>query len=84
MDKVNSYHFFLVLCKPSLEPKADLSLYPKAKRDGKEWFEKEGASAEMKALNRKFDMLHGVSATLNLTSFFSLLAYGFTLARRLQ
>ncbi|KAM0454656.1 hypothetical protein ACHAPV_005594 [Trichoderma viride] len=55
-----------------------------AKRDGKQWFEKEGASAEMKALNRKFDMLHGVTASLNLTSFFALLAYGFTLAGRLQ
>ncbi|KAH8128730.1 hypothetical protein ACSS6W_003794 [Trichoderma asperelloides] len=55
-----------------------------AKRDGKEWFEKEGASAEMQALNRKFDMLHGVTATLNLTSFFATLAYGFTLAGRLQ
>lgn len=38
----------------------------------------------MKALNRKFDMLHGVTASLNLTSFFALLAYGFTLAGRLQ
>ncbi|KAM0253331.1 hypothetical protein ACHAQJ_007335 [Trichoderma viride] len=55
-----------------------------AKRDGKEWFEKEGASTEMRALNKKFDMLHGVTATLNLISFFSTLAYGFTLAGRLQ
>ncbi|GFP52185.1 uncharacterized mitochondrial outer membrane protein YPR098C [Trichoderma asperellum] len=66
------------------EPKADISPCPTAKRDGKEWFEKEGASAEMQALNRKFDMLHGVTATLNLTSFFATLAYGFTLAGRLQ
>ncbi|KAL7920531.1 hypothetical protein ACQKWADRAFT_298312 [Trichoderma austrokoningii] len=58
--------------------------YEQGKRDGKEWFEKEGASDEMKALNRKFGVLHGVSATLNLTSFFSTLAYGFTLARRFQ
>lgn len=74
----------MLLHKWSLEPKADISPCPTAKRDGKEWFEKEGASAEMQALNRKFDMLHGVTATLNLTSFFATLAYGFTLAGRLQ
>jgi hypothetical protein len=38
----------------------------------------------MKALNRKFGVLHGISASLNLTAFFSLLAYGFTLGRRFQ
>ncbi|EHK41264.1 uncharacterized protein TrAtP1_004706 [Trichoderma atroviride] len=64
--------------------KLEQERYGQGKRDGKEWFEKEGASAEMKALNRKFDMLHGLSASLNLTSFFGLLAYGFTLARRFQ
>jgi cysteine synthase len=67
-----------------LEPKADSSPYPTGKRDGKEWFEEEGASEEMKALNRKFGVLHGISASLNLTAFFSLLAYGFTLGRRFQ
>lgn len=84
MDKVISYYSILMLCKESLEPNANLHPYPTGKRDGKEWFEKEGASAEMKALNRKFDMLHGLSASLNLTSFFGLLAYGFTLGRRFQ
>ncbi|KAL7900963.1 hypothetical protein HDV63DRAFT_380932 [Trichoderma sp. SZMC 28014] len=58
--------------------------YRQAKRDGKEWFDKEGASAEMKALNRKFGILHGISASLNLTTFFALLGYGFTLAGRFQ
>lgn len=65
-------------------PKLTLVPTQTAKRDGKEWFEKEGASAEMQALNRKFGILHGVTASLNLTSFFATLAYGFTLARRLQ
>jgi hypothetical protein len=38
----------------------------------------------MQALNKKFGVLHGVTATLNLTVFFSTLAYGFTLASRIQ
>ncbi|KFG86220.1 hypothetical protein MANI_026927 [Metarhizium anisopliae] len=55
-----------------------------AKRDGKEWYEPGPHSDEMRALSKKFGMLHGVSSLLNLATFVSALAYGFTLGSRLQ
>ncbi|OAA38890.1 hypothetical protein NOR_06543 [Metarhizium rileyi] len=54
------------------------------KRDGKEWYEPGPHSEEMRALNKKFGMLHGISSLLNLATFVSALVYGFTLGSRLQ
>ncbi|KHN99600.1 uncharacterized protein MAM_02453 [Metarhizium album ARSEF 1941] len=55
-----------------------------AKRDGKEWYEPGPHSEEMRALSKKFGMLHGISSLLNLATYVSALAYGFTLGSRLQ
>ena len=38
----------------------------------------------MRALNKKFGILHGVSSLLNLTTFLAAVAYGFTLGARIQ
>lgn len=38
----------------------------------------------MRALNKKFGILHGVSSLLNLTTFIAAVAYGFTLGGRIQ
>jgi hypothetical protein len=38
----------------------------------------------MRALNKKFGMLHGISSLVNLVEFVALVAYGFTLASRIQ
>ncbi|RSL41740.1 hypothetical protein CEP53_012584 [Fusarium sp. AF-6] len=53
-----------------------------AKRDGKEWFAAGPHSDEMKALNKRFGILHGISSLINLTTFFAAVAYGFTLGGR--
>ncbi|CAM1505424.1 Fc.00g110610.m01.CDS01 [Cosmosporella sp. VM-42] len=53
-----------------------------AKRDGKEWFSEGPHSDEMKALNKRFGMLHGISSLINVTTFLAALAYGFTLGGR--
>ncbi|OAQ70157.2 hypothetical protein VFPPC_02671 [Pochonia chlamydosporia 170] len=55
-----------------------------AKRDGKEWYEPGPHSEEMRALSKKFGMLHGISSLLNLATFISAVTYGFTLGSRLQ
>ncbi|CAI6092084.1 hypothetical protein V2G26_013616 [Clonostachys chloroleuca] len=55
-----------------------------AKRDGKEWYAEGPHSEEMRALTKKFGMLHGISSLLNLTTFLSALVYGFTLGSRIQ
>lgn len=54
------------------------------KRDGKEWFAEGPHSEEMKKLNRRFGILHGVSSLLNLATFLAAVAYGFTLGARIQ
>jgi hypothetical protein len=54
------------------------------KRDGKEWYAEGPHSAEMKALNRRFGILHGVSSLLNLGTLVALIAYGFTLGARIR
>ncbi|KAI5465545.1 hypothetical protein BGZ63DRAFT_420104 [Mariannaea sp. PMI_226] len=53
-----------------------------AKRDGKDWFAEGPHSDEMKALNKRFGMAHGISSLLNLTTFLAAIAYGFTLGGR--
>ncbi|KOS19438.1 putative mitochondrial outer membrane protein [Escovopsis weberi] len=55
-----------------------------AKRDGKEWYESGPQSDEMRALSKKFGILHGISSLLNLGTFIAALTYGFTLASRIQ
>ncbi|KAI8721124.1 DUF4149 domain-containing protein [Fusarium sp. LHS14.1] len=52
------------------------------KRDGKEWFAPGPHSDEMKALNKRFGILHGISSLINLTTFIAAVAYGFTLGGR--
>ncbi|KAK7418847.1 hypothetical protein QQX98_003709 [Neonectria punicea] len=54
-----------------------------AKRDGKDWYSEGPHSDEMKALNKKFGMLHGISSLLNLSTFLATVAYGFTLGGRI-
>jgi hypothetical protein len=41
-------------------------------------------SPGMQALNKKFGMLHGISSLLNLGTFVACVAYGFTLAGRMN
>ncbi|KAL7960719.1 hypothetical protein V8C34DRAFT_50217 [Trichoderma compactum] len=55
-----------------------------AKRDGGEWYDKDAKSDEMRALNKKFGILHGISSLVNLVEFVAAVAYGFTLAARIQ
>ncbi|XEU97048.1 hypothetical protein FSHL1_002334 [Fusarium sambucinum] len=52
------------------------------KRDGKEYYAEGPHSDEMKALNKKFGMLHGISSLLNLATFVAAIGYGFTLGGR--
>ncbi|PHH63603.1 hypothetical protein CDD81_5695 [Ophiocordyceps australis] len=54
------------------------------KRDGKDWGSEGPHSEEMRALNKKFGMLHGISSLLNLGTFVAAVAYGFTLGARIQ
>ncbi|KAM0346459.1 hypothetical protein ACHAPU_005524 [Fusarium lateritium] len=54
------------------------------KRDGKEWYAEGPHSDEMKVLNRKFGMLHGISSLLNLVTFAAAIGYGFTLGGRVM
>ncbi|KJZ71794.1 hypothetical protein HIM_08814 [Hirsutella minnesotensis 3608] len=55
-----------------------------AKRDGKEWFDQGPHSEEMRTLNKKFGMVHGISSLINLGTLVSAIAYGFTLGARIQ
>ncbi|KAL6692557.1 hypothetical protein J3F84DRAFT_100399, partial [Trichoderma pleuroticola] len=55
-----------------------------AKRDGAEWYDKDAKSDEMRALNKKFGILHGISSLVNIVEFLAAVAYGFTLAARIQ
>ncbi|KAG6097193.1 hypothetical protein E4U30_000845 [Claviceps sp. LM220 group G6] len=55
-----------------------------AKRDGKQYYEEGPHSEEMRALSKKFGMLHGVSSLLNLFTIGAAVTYGFTLGSRLQ
>ncbi|KAK2481784.1 hypothetical protein H9L39_07423 [Fusarium oxysporum f. sp. albedinis] len=52
------------------------------KRDGKEWYAEGPQSDQMKALNKKFGMLHGISSLFNLITFAAAVGYGFTLGGR--
>ncbi|KAJ2980966.1 hypothetical protein NQ176_g2327 [Zarea fungicola] len=54
-----------------------------AKRDGKQWHEEGPHSDEMRALSKRFGMLHGISSLLNLAAIISSITYGFTLGARL-
>ncbi|KAG6038529.1 hypothetical protein E4U41_004122 [Claviceps citrina] len=54
------------------------------RRDGKQYWEPGPHSEEMRALNKKFGKLHGISSLLNLVTIASAVTYGFTLGSRLQ
>ncbi|EHA53988.1 hypothetical protein MCOR27_006884 [Pyricularia oryzae] len=54
------------------------------KKDGKRSYDPAPHSEEMKALNKKFGILHGISSLLNLGTFIALICYGFTLAGHLH
>jgi hypothetical protein len=51
-------------------------------RDGKK-YDEQPQSAEMKLLNKRFGVLHGVSSLLNLVGLLSTVAYGFVLGSKL-
>lgn len=75
----------LPTCSLSCTPSQLQSLTPSiVKRDGKEWFAEGPHSEEMRALNKKFGILHGVSSLLNLATLVATVAYGFTLGARIQ
>lgn len=54
-----------------------------AKRDGKQWYDEGPHSDEMRALSKRFGMLHGISSLLNLAVLIGSITYGFTLGARL-
>lgn len=74
MDKVSKCHAVYF---------SNLLTSPLEKRDGKDCFAKGPQSDEMKVLNKKFGVLHGVSSLLNLGTFLATFAYGFTLGGRI-
>lgn len=53
-------------------------------RDGKKSFDQGPHSEEMKRLNRRFGILHGVSSLFNVVSVFVCLGYGWHLGSRLS
>jgi hypothetical protein len=52
-------------------------------RDGKKSYDAGPHSEEMKALNKRFGMLHGISSLVNLVGFLSMCWYAFVLAEGL-
>ncbi|EGS20696.1 uncharacterized protein CTHT_0025320 [Thermochaetoides thermophila DSM 1495] len=54
------------------------------KKDGKKSYDPGPHSPAMQALNKQFSMLHGISSLLNLGTFLSAVAYGYTLSLRLS
>lgn len=53
------------------------------KKDGKKAYDPPPHSEQMKALNSRFSMLHGVSSLLNLVTLIGVVGYGITLSARL-
>jgi uncharacterized membrane protein YcgQ (UPF0703/DUF1980 family) len=53
-------------------------------RDGKKSYDEGPHSEEMKALNKKFGMLHGLSTLVNLTGLGAMVWYGLVLGERLS
>lgn len=51
-------------------------------KEGKKYYDAD-VSAEMKVLNKKFGMIHGISTLVNLGTLFAIGAYGVTLAAAL-
>ncbi|KAI5853495.1 hypothetical protein BZA05DRAFT_31050 [Tricharina praecox] len=52
-------------------------------KEGRKYYDEGEKSLEMKALNKRFGVMHGVSSLLNLAAFVATVAYGFTLAQKL-
>ena len=53
-------------------------------KDGKKSYDKGPHSKEMKALNRQFGILHGVSSLVNLVGFLGMCWYGVLLGEGLR
>lgn len=53
-------------------------------RDGKKSYDPAPHSKEMQQLNKAFGKMHGVSSLSNLVGLIAMLAYGFSLADRIQ
>jgi hypothetical protein len=53
-------------------------------KDGKKYFEPGPHSEEMRALNKRFGMLHGFSSLANLINIVFIVGYGVVLSNRLQ
>ncbi|KAK3990633.1 hypothetical protein QBC44DRAFT_325017 [Cladorrhinum sp. PSN332] len=53
------------------------------KKDGKKAYDEPPHSEEMKALNKRFSILHGISSALNLGELVALVGYGVHLAGRI-
>jgi hypothetical protein len=52
-------------------------------RDGKPYYQEGEKSAEMKKLNTRFGVLHGVSTVVNMVGFGASVWYGFLIAERM-
>jgi len=53
-------------------------------KDGKKYYEPGPHSEEMKTLNKRFGMLHGLSSLVNLIEILVTIAYGVVLSKRLE
>ncbi|KAI4191770.1 MAG: hypothetical protein LQ346_004622 [Caloplaca aetnensis] len=53
-------------------------------RDGKKSYDPPPHSREMQRLNKRFGMMHGISASLNLVALAATIYYGVVLSERLQ
>lgn len=54
------------------------------KKDGKRSWDSPPHSEEMKALNKKFGQIHGLSSLVNLITVIAAVTYGFTLSSMIQ
>jgi len=53
-------------------------------KEGKKYYDEGEKSPEMKKLNKRFGIMHGVSSLLNLVGFVATAAYGFALGQKLD
>lgn len=74
----------LYRCYVACYPNTLTNQLPKVKRDGKEYYDEGPHSQEMKTLNKRFGVVHGISSLLNMATLVSVVAYGFTLGSRLS
>ena len=53
-------------------------------KDGKKYYEQGPHSEDMKTLNKRFGMLHGLSSLVNLVEILATITYGVILSKRLN